>query len=123
MALYKTSSTTLGKRCISSINKTSPGPKAERTLANSPGLAIEGPVITCALVPISLAIIWAKVVLPKPGGPYKRTWSKDSFLFLAAPVYILRFSINSDCPIYSSNVWGLIDKPPCVSSSASSIDL
>ena len=29
-------------------------------------------------------VIPAKVVLPRPGGPYKRTWSSCSFLLLAA---------------------------------------
>ena len=35
-----------------------------------------GPDVTLMLTPISLAIMWARVVLPRPGGPYRIMWSR-----------------------------------------------
>ena len=63
----------LGIRCISSINKTSPGSKLESNAAKSPLFSIAGPLDVLILLPISLAIMNAKVVFPKPGGPYNNT--------------------------------------------------
>jgi hypothetical protein len=34
--------------------------------------------------PISRAMMWASVVLPRPGGPKRRTWSSGSFRLRAA---------------------------------------
>ena len=41
--------------------------------AKSPARSIAGPDVILKFTLISLAIILAKVVLPRPGGPYKRT--------------------------------------------------
>ena len=69
IAGYKISSMNLGMRWISSINKTSPGSRFDRTAAKSPLFSREGPVVVLIFVPSSFAIIWANVVFPKPGGP------------------------------------------------------
>ena len=54
---------------MSSINKTSPGCKLDRILAKSPVFSIDGPLMHLKFTFISFAIIFAKVVFPKPGGP------------------------------------------------------
>ena len=54
--------------------------------AKSPGLSIAGPDVTLIFEFISFEIIFASVVLPKPGGPYRSTWSRVSSLFLAASI-------------------------------------
>ena len=51
------------------MKSTSPGCSAESMAAKSPGLSIEGPLAVRKLTFISLDIICAKVVLPRPGGP------------------------------------------------------
>ena len=69
MAAYKYSSTTVLKRCISSINKTSLGSRLVNKPAKSLGFSITGPEVSFICTPISLATILLKVVFPKPGGP------------------------------------------------------
>jgi len=54
-----------------------------------------------------MAIIFASVVLPSPGGPYNKTWSSASPLPLAASMAILRFSLTLDWPIKSLKYLGL----------------
>ena len=73
MAGYNISSTNLGIRWISSINKTSPGSIVDKTAAKSPLFSSDGPLAVLILLPSSLAIIWARVVFPSPGGPYNKT--------------------------------------------------
>ena len=51
------------------MKSTSPGSRLDSIAAKSPGFSIEGPLAVFKLLPSSLAIIWAYVVLPKPGGP------------------------------------------------------
>src|SRR5699024_2297376 len=68
-----TSSTTLGNRSTSSINKTSPGSSDESIAAKSPALSIAGPEVERNSTSISFAIIAANVVLPSPGGPNNNT--------------------------------------------------
>ena len=75
--------------------------------AISPGLSMAGPDVVLNPAPISLAIIFERVVFPSPGGPYKRTWSKGSPLFLAASINTLRLFLTLSCPIYVSSVSGL----------------
>ena len=62
--------------------------------AKSPGFSIAGPLVILRFTFISFAIIPARVVLPSPGGPYKRTWSRVSRLRFAASIKIERFSLT-----------------------------
>ena len=73
IAGYNISSIYDGILCISSINNTSPGSSDESIAAKSPDFSILGPLAVLIDVPISFAIIYARVVLPSPGGPYNRT--------------------------------------------------
>jgi len=54
----------------------------------------------------TLATIVASVVLPRPGGPYRRMWSAASFLPRAAASSTDRLALTSRCPTYSSSVRG-----------------
>ena len=74
------------------MNKTSPGSSVDNIAAKSPLFSIEGLFVVLILTPSSLAIIKASVVLPKPGGPYKSTWSSTSPLILLASIKTLIFS-------------------------------
>ena len=51
-------------------------------------------------------MIVARVVLPRPGGPYRRTWSAASPLPRAAWSSTDRFALTSRWPMYSSSVRG-----------------
>ena len=73
IAEYKYSSTIGLSRWISSMNKTSFVSKLVSKPAKSPGLSNTGPEVILILEPNSFEIINDKVVLPKPGGPCKRT--------------------------------------------------
>ena len=52
------------------MNKTSPSYRVDNIAAKSPVFSIEGPLAVLILLPNSLAIIYARVVFPYPGGPY-----------------------------------------------------
>ena len=54
--------------------------------ARSPARSSTGPEVDLSPTPISVAIIFANVVLPKPGGPNTSVWSKLSSRSLAAPI-------------------------------------
>ena len=69
MAGYSTSSTAWERRWISSMNSTSPAFRLVRMDARSPGRSMAGPLVTRMLWPISAAMMPARVVLPRPGGP------------------------------------------------------
>ena len=69
--------------------------------ARSPVRSIAGPDVTLLSTPSSAAMICAKVVFPRPGGPYSNTWSRASPRFLAASIAISRFSFTLFCPINS----------------------
>lgn len=69
-------------RWISSMNKISLSARLVRIAAKSPVFSMAGPEVILILPPISAAIIWAKVVLPRPGQPCKSTCSIGSALFL-----------------------------------------
>src|SRR5919107_4353685 len=62
-------------RWISSRNRTSPSDREERMAARSPACWMAGPLLIRSGAFISEATIIARVVLPRPGGPEKRTWS------------------------------------------------
>ena len=55
----------------------------------------------------SWAIKKARVVLPKPGCPYKRVCSKGSFLKIEASIAILKEDLSCSWPIKSFNLRGL----------------
>ena len=107
MALYKYSSITGLSRCISSIKSTSPSSKLVSIPARSPGLSMIGPVVGRMLTPISSAIIYAKVVFPKPGGPDRITWSSASPRCLAAFMNTFKLSMAFCWPMNSSMDEGL----------------
>lgn len=69
MAEYMVSSTVLFRRCISSMKRMSPFSRLVRMEARSPERARAGPEVMRILAAISRETIWARVVLPRPGGP------------------------------------------------------
>ena len=62
-------------RCTSSMNSTSPSSRFVRIAARSPARSSAGPLVGCRRAPISLAMMPARLVLPRPGGPASSTWS------------------------------------------------
>src|SRR6185437_2521828 len=60
------------------MNSTSFGCKLVSCAARSPAFWITGPEVARKPTPISRATICARVVLPRPGGPWKSTWSSAS---------------------------------------------
>ena len=103
MAGYITSSTIRGSRWISSMNNTSPSSNCERMAARSPARSSAGPEVTCSPASISLATMWASVVLPKPGGPANSRWSAGWARARAAPKMMWRCSLSSAWPTNSAN--------------------
>ena len=89
------------------MNRISNSDRFVSKAAKSPGLLIAGPDVIFIFEFISFEIIFASVVLPNPGGPYRSTWSRASPLFLAASIYTFIFSFTLSCPIYSLRVLGL----------------
>src|SRR5262249_28435478 len=65
-----------------------------------------GPEVRRSPAPISRATMWARVVLPSPGGPVKRTWSSGSPRPRAAARKTARFSRTFVWPMYSESVCG-----------------
>ena len=55
------------------------------------------------LTPSSEAMMLASVVLPRPGGPEKRTWSSASFRLRAPWMKTWRLSLTCCWPTYSSH--------------------
>ncbi len=74
--------------------------------ARSPARSTAGPLVYRTLTPSSRAMIVASVVLPRPGGPYSRTWSAASPLPFAARSSTSRLAFTSRWPMYSSRVRG-----------------
>ena len=70
--------------------------------AKSPGLSKTGPEVILMPTPSSLAMICDRVVLPSPGGPYSRTWSRASLRLRAASTNILRLVNTLSCPLKES---------------------
>ena len=66
------------------MNRTSRSSSEVRIAARSPARSMAGPEAYLTLTPSSRAMIVASVVLPRPGGPYRRTWSAASSLPRAA---------------------------------------
>ena len=92
IAEYRISSICRFNRCISSINNTSRSRKFVKIDAKSPARSIAGPDVCRKFTPSSFAIIAAKVVLPSPGGPYSKTWSRASRRLTAAFTNTDKFS-------------------------------
>ena len=107
MAEYRYSSTIGLSLCISSMKRTSLGSRFVNNPAKSPGLSKTGPEVTFRLTPNSFATMWAKVVFPKPGGPWNKVWSKASDLWLHAWTKILKLFKIWSCPAKSSKLSGL----------------
>ena len=74
------------------MNKTSNSDKFVSSAAKSPAFSMAGPDVILIFEFISFDIIFASVVFPSPGGPYNKTWSSGSPLFLAASIYIFKLS-------------------------------
>src|ERR1044072_1865265 len=83
----------------------------------SPAFSIAGPAVERNSAPISFAMMFASVVLPKPGGPVSSTWSKASRRLRAAFMYTRRFSLTWRWPMYSSIRVGRSFRSSCRSSS------
>ena len=66
--------------------------------ARSPPRSMAGPLVSLICTPSSLAMMWASVVLPSPGGPYKRTWSSGSPRIFADEMNTERLSLTFFCP-------------------------
>ena len=57
------------------MKRTSRSSRLVRRAARSPALPMTGPEVARKPTPSSRAMIWASVVLPRPGGPANSTWS------------------------------------------------
>ena len=77
------------------MKKTSLASRLVRIPARSPARSRTGPDVCFILTLSSLAIIIERVVLPSPGGPKKRTWSRDSPRLFAASIYSFKLSTIS----------------------------
>src|SRR5437773_8744032 len=60
-----------------------------------------GPLVDLRLVPIARARMFARVVLPRPGGPLSRMWSSASPRCLAAATAISSRSLTFAWPVKS----------------------
>src|SRR5215470_569829 len=60
-----------------------------------------GPLVLLRFAPIAFARMWARVVLPRPGGPLSRMWSIGSLRCLAAATVISRRSLTLAWPVNS----------------------
>src|SRR5690606_10678372 len=78
-----------------------------------------GPLVTNALAPISVAMTCARVVFPRPGGPWRSTCSIGSPRWRAAATAMRIRSTRSRCPMYSSRRVGRSDQLACSSSGES----
>ena len=88
------------------MNRTSRSSSEVRTAARSPARSTAGPDVYRTFTPSSRAMIVASVVLPRPGGPYRRMWSAASPLPFAACRSTERLALTSRWPMYSSSVRG-----------------
>ena len=75
IAVYSISSAGRAIRWISSKNNTSPSLTDDKIAAKSPACCTAGPLVIRSGASISAAMIIAIVVLPRPGGPHRSTWS------------------------------------------------
>jgi hypothetical protein len=101
IAGYRNSSMIGRKRWISSMNRMSPSRWFVRMPTRSAGFSRIGPDVALKFTPISRASREPKVVLPSPGGPWKRMWSRGSRRCLAAWMAMDRASRTLACPMNS----------------------
>src|SRR5438045_1711276 len=99
------------------MKRTSRSPRFVRIAARSPGRSSTGPDVARTGAPSSLAITYARVVFPSPGGPYSSTWSSASLRCRAAAIDTSRFSRTRSWPMYSSRARGRSPASYCASSS------
>ena len=83
------------------MNRTSPGSRLVSMAARSPCLSSAGPLVCLMFTCNSLAIIVASVVLPRPGGPESRIWSRTSPRPRAALMKIRNCSFLASWPMKS----------------------
>src|SRR5438093_9425625 len=83
----------------------------------SPFIWMRGPAVARKRAFISFAMTDASVVLPKPGGPYNKMWSRGSPRFRAASIATSRLSLTCCCPMYSARTRGRSDNSNGASSS------
>ena len=88
------------------MNSTSRGSRLVRMAARSPALASTGPEVARKFTPSSRATIWARVVLPRPGGPNSSTWSSASPRARAASMNTFRLALACAWPTNSARVCG-----------------
>src|SRR5262245_23819564 len=88
------------------MKRTSRRSRLVRSAARSPARAITGPEVARKFAPSSRATICASVVLPRPGGPTKRTWSSGSCRDRAASMKTLRLAQACAWPTNSERYCG-----------------
>jgi hypothetical protein len=86
------------------MNSTSPGSRLVIRAAISPAFSSTGPEVVFRDTSISLAMMLARVVLPSPGGPKIRVWSRGSPRPRAADKY-LHLLAHRGWPMYSARAW------------------
>ena len=106
MALYKYSSICFGKRWISSMKRTSPSSRPVSRPARSPGFSMTGPLVDLRLTPRALAMMVARVVLPRPGGPHSKRCASASSRWREASTMICRRSLTPSWPGKSAKTCG-----------------
>ena len=97
------------------MKRTSPSSRLVSIAARSPAFSRTGPEVVLMDTPISLAMILARVVLPRPGGPKINTWSSASWRLRAAEMKISICSATAGWPTYSASRLGRIARS-CTSS-------
>src|SRR6185312_3568490 len=88
-------------RWISSMKRTSPSSRLVNKPARSAAFSIVGPLVLFILAHMAFAMMFAMVVLPRPGGPLRRRWSMASPRCLAAATVISRRSLTLAWPVNS----------------------
>src|SRR5688500_72255 len=97
------------------MNSTSFGSRLVSSAARSPGRSSTGPEVWRRLTPSSLAMMCARVVLPRPGGPKSSTWSSASPRARAAWMKISSWPRTFSWPTYSASVAGRSERSICCS--------
>src|SRR3954452_7535938 len=98
----KVSSTARGSRWISSTKKTERGSSAVRKAAMSALRSSAGPAVWTKSTSSPAATIWAREVMPRPGGPASRTWSSASPRAAAAWMATPSWALSASWPTNSS---------------------
>src|SRR5216110_1812195 len=88
------------------MKRTSPFSRLVSNPASSPAFSMTGPLVFLTFTPIAFAMMLARVVLPRPGGPLSRMCSRTSPRFFAASTRSSRRSQTFTCPVNSLNIGG-----------------